>query len=306
MSRRPVQDVEGPKRPIPRASRSGGWVISRRLEPLLVALKSPLAQIPEVVFAYLFGSALKGLAFHDLDIAVYLSPCPPHAYERFKLAMRIGQWLERALQPRYEVDVKILNEAPVPFQYEVISTGSCLVEQNHYLRICYEAQVLSAYVDYRPAWERLVGRHLGRSQRMEQPPEIVQHLEEMAEALADWERYQNQITLEQIRINRDTRYMVLHAMLVTIQAAIDIALFLIAQRGLRTPNTYREAFDILVEASLLPTELGDELSTLAGFRNGLVHIYWRLDLQRAYEVLQEGMAPLRQFYRIAHRLLFPD
>ena len=71
-------------------------------------------------------------------------------------------------------------------------------------------------------------------------PEIILHLEEMAEGLADWERYRASVSLEQMSTDRDTRNMVLHSMLLSIQASIDIANHLIARRGLRTPATYRE------------------------------------------------------------------
>jgi uncharacterized protein YutE (UPF0331/DUF86 family) len=89
--------------------------------------------------------------------------------------------------------------------------------------------------------------------------------------------------------------MTLHAMLVSIQCAIDLANQLIAQHRLRTPETYREAFELLTEASILPRELSDKLADLAGFRNVLVHIYWRLDIQRVYEILQLERETLAQF-----------
>lgn len=288
-------------------------------EAVLPALRGALSQVPGVAFAYLFGSAIQGRDFRDVDIAVYLAPCPASSYERFKLAMRIARRLEHSLQPRYEVDVRVLNEAPVLFGYEVLRTGRLLFEHDPEGRIGYEAQLLSAYLDYYPMWTVWLYQWLsgdgslvlspvlsiveGVVEVMEQQPGIIQHFGEMAEALADWERYQGTVTLEQMRLNRDTRNMVLHAMLLSIQASIDIAHHLIAQRGLRPPATYREAFEILAEAGVLPAELSQELADLAGFRNVLVHLYWRLDLQRTYEILQQGLAPLRQFQETVRQLL---
>lgn len=272
-------------------------------ETVLSALRVALLKVPEVSFAYLFGSATRREDFHDLDVAVYLIPCPPSAYERFKVAMRIARLLERSLPTRCEVDVRVLNEAPLLFQSEVLRTGRLLLERDRGDRIRYEANLLSSFLDYRPVWAALVHQRLKGDGGMEQPLEIVQHFEEMAETLADWERYRGKVTLEQIRTNRDTRNMVLYAMLLSIQTAIDIANHLIAQKGLRTPATYREAFEILTEAGVLAGELGEELADLAGFRNALVHLYWRLDLQHAYEVLQHGLAPLRQFHETVRQLL---
>ncbi|AAM03627.1 type VII toxin-antitoxin system HepT family RNase toxin, partial [Methanosarcina acetivorans] len=100
--------------------------------------------------------------------------------------------------------------------------------------------------------------------------------------------------------------MVLHAMLVGIQAAIDIATSLIAKEDLEKPTTYREAFEILGQAGLIPEELAEELSDLAGFRNVLVHVYWQLDLDQVYGVLQNDLKTLKSFLQEVKELLGQD
>jgi len=92
--------------------------------------------------------------------------------------------------------------------------------------------------------------------------------------------------------------MVLHAMLVSIQSSIDIANHIIVQKKLRKPSTYRETFDILAEAGVIPLKMADGLSDLAAFRNMLVHVYWRLDMDTVYDILQKDLGTLREFARI--------
>ena len=101
---------------------------------------------------------------------------------------------------------------------------------------------------------------------------ILSHLRELSESLEDWRRYQD-ISLEELRIDRDKRNMVLHALFISTQSAIDIATYIIAEKGLRKPSTYRETFEILEEQRIIPEDLANDLSDLAGFRNVLVHIY---------------------------------
>lgn len=125
---------------------------------------------------------------------------------------------------------------------------------------------------------------------------VTQHLRELDEALKDWERYRA-ISLAELHSDRDKRNMVLHALLVSIQAAIDIANHVIADRKLRRPSSYREAFEILSEEHLIPDDLSDKLSDLAGFRNMMIHIYWRLDLEQVYGILQQDLETLDQFKR---------
>lgn len=131
---------------------------------------------------------------------------------------------------------------------------------------------------------------------------ILSHLRELSEALKDWERYQS-ISIEELGTDRDKRNMVLHAMLISIQAAIDIATHIIAEKELRKPATYRETFEILEEERIISEELANELSDLAGFRNVLVHIYWELDLDELYGILQNDLKVLDAFKKIVKELL---
>lgn len=128
------------------------------------------------------------------------------------------------------------------------------------------------------------------------------HLRELDESLKDWQRYQN-ISLEDLKKDRDKRNMVLHAMLVSIQAAIDVATYLIAEKGLGKPLTYRETFEIMGQRGIIPGELAEELSDLTGFRNALFHTYWQLDLDLVYRILQNDLKTLRTFLKEVKRLM---
>ena len=131
---------------------------------------------------------------------------------------------------------------------------------------------------------------------------ILSHLRELSESLEDWRRYQS-ISLEELRMDRDKRNMVLHSMLISIQSAIDIATYIIAEKGLRKPSTYRETFEILEEGRIVSEDLANDLSDLAGFRNVLVHIYWELDLDVIYGILRNDLGTLVRFKKIVKELL---
>ena len=131
---------------------------------------------------------------------------------------------------------------------------------------------------------------------------ILSHLRELSESLEDWRRYQD-ISIEELRMDRDKRNMVLHALLISTQSAIDIATYIIAENGLRKPSTYRETFEILEEQRMIPEDLANDLSDLAGFRNVLVHIYWELDMNVIYGILQNDLRVLMEFKKIVKELL---
>jgi uncharacterized protein YutE (UPF0331/DUF86 family) len=96
---------------------------------------------------------------------------------------------------------------------------------------------------------------------------VLGHLRELDEAAGDWERYRS-ITLNELKADRDKKNMVLHALLVSIQASIDIANHLVAASSSRRPETYRESFMILCDEGLIPEDLAARLSDLAGFPSG--------------------------------------
>lgn len=123
---------------------------------------------------------------------------------------------------------------------------------------------------------------------------MIGHLRELSAALSDWERYRT-LSLEDLKSDRDKMNMVLHAMLVSIQSAIDISNHMIAEKKLRKPATYRETFEILHEAGLIPLPLCESMSELAGFRNVLVHIYWKLDMDAIYGILQNDLETMKKF-----------
>lgn len=114
----------------------------------------------------------------------------------------------------------------------------------------------------------------------------LEHLKILQEGLADWQRYKKKYDLETLKKDRDVQNMVLHAILVTIQSCIDIAHHLINHLNLSKPSSYRESFEILETYGYLNEEVSKELQDLAGFRNVLVHIYWHLDIERVFEILQ--------------------
>jgi uncharacterized protein YutE (UPF0331/DUF86 family) len=124
-------------------------------------------------------------------------------------------------------------------------------------------------------------------------------LKALDEALVDLERYADSIGFDQFVRDRNAYRMVCHALLIAAQAAIDTAEVLVADRGLGPAQTYREAFDILARAGVLPADLAKDLSGWAGLRNALVHLYTHLDIQRLFEAYTSGFEPLRRLREIA-------
>lgn len=107
-----------------------------------------VSRFEKIRFAYLFGSILESSQFRDIDVALYL-PAEMDSYRRAKYGMRVARETEKALDYAKEVDVRVINDAPVEFQYEVVKTGKLVFSRDDRKRVRFEARVLSAYMDYR-------------------------------------------------------------------------------------------------------------------------------------------------------------
>jgi uncharacterized protein YutE (UPF0331/DUF86 family) len=112
-------------------------------------------------------------------------------------------------------------------------------------------------------------------------------LSELLGSIADLKRYREQVTREELRASRDAQHMVLHALYVATQSALDLAMHLGADAGLPPAAVYHEAFLRLGEAGWMEPALAERLAAWAGFRNVLARLYASIDYDRAYDALAE-------------------
>jgi len=101
---------------------------------------------PRIDLAYVFGSQVAGKKgpISDYDIAVLFSE-PHQSVPRYELAHELSQVLKTN-----QVDLIVLNNAPIELRYAVISSGILAYEANVETRVEYEALTLSLYGDFLP------------------------------------------------------------------------------------------------------------------------------------------------------------
>jgi uncharacterized protein YutE (UPF0331/DUF86 family) len=80
-----------------------------------------------------------------------------------------------------------------------------------------------------------------------------------------------------------------------VQVTIDLAVSACVRLGLGGPPTYADAFRLLADADVIPTDLAERLARAAGFRNLLVPADGTLDLGRVHAIALAGPADLRAF-----------
>lgn len=95
---------------------------SAERERLVKAIADRLSREQDIQFAYLHGSFAAGEAFRDIDIGVFTGKKKDLSFESdlsYELSTALGQ----------EVEVRVINDAPVAFQMAVL-TGSMLLVSN--------------------------------------------------------------------------------------------------------------------------------------------------------------------------------
>lgn len=112
-----------------------------------------------------------------------------------------------------------------------------------------------------------------------------------------------EITADQYRADWRTQRAVERTLQLAIEVCADVANHVIADRRLRTPGTYAEIFEVLVEARLLDPALLPVLVTMTRFRNLLVHDYARVDPERVLGILREHFDDFIRFRAAALKWL---
>jgi uncharacterized protein YutE (UPF0331/DUF86 family) len=74
--------------------------------------------------------------------------------------------------------------------------------------------------------------------------------------------------------------------------------------GGRAPKDYADTFAILHELRIIDLELAKRLQKMARFRNMIVHLYWDVDNQKVYQIIQNDLDDLDAFRQAVQSGLF--
>ena len=84
------------------------------------------------------------------------------------------------------------------------------------------------------------------------------------------------------------------------EAAIDMAMHVVAKRRLGVPQDARSAFELLAVERVIDRELAERMKLMVGFRNIAIHEYQQLQIGILRRILEERLADLP---RLARQLL---
>lgn len=112
------------------------------VERVKEALLRTLQREDKILFAYLHGS-FGVIPFRDIDIGAY---CCISEGEVFDFELEMISKVE--LVSGYPVDFKVINYAPIGFQFSVINEGILLFERDRAVRLDFVEDTGLKYMDY--------------------------------------------------------------------------------------------------------------------------------------------------------------
>lgn len=80
------------------------------------------------------------------------------------------------------------------------------------------------------------------------------------------------------------------------QAAIDLAVHIIASEGLGLCETIKDNFKILRNAGIINDHLMQRMEAMSGFRNIAIHDYQAIDIKILKSILSSNLKDLEDFY----------
>lgn len=112
-------------------------------------MAAALRTVSEIVFAIVHGSFHEGLAFEDIDVALYLTSF--NSEKRLKNEREFSLMLEKDIG--LPADVQILNCAPLGFQHAVTS-GRLLFTRDPDAYYSFREQTWLRYLDHKYFYEQ--------------------------------------------------------------------------------------------------------------------------------------------------------
>lgn len=104
-----------------------------------------------------------------------------------------------------------------------------------------------------------------------------------------------QYSFEEIEQNYVLRGAVERYLQISLECMLDIGEIIISMEKIKRPQSYKEIFRTLGENGILPETFARKIEPAVGFRNILVHMYAKVEVDKLYEKLQNGIEDMEDF-----------
>lgn len=113
------------------------------------------------------------------------------------------------------------------------------------------------------------------------------------------------ISITAYRNDWKTQRAVERTLQILVEMCIDIANHIIADKGMRLPTGYADAFQVLVENKVINRRLFKTMEKMARFRNLVVHQYDKIDPAIVISILRKNLDDFKKYKRAIIAYLSP-
>ncbi len=271
----------------------------RSLEQILKKREtSLLLEENGVVLAVLFGSIINSANPRDVDIAVLFKDY------RFDTYLNTYEKLKK-LVPTKDLDLVVLNLSNARIKLEALLKGVLLFADEKSLPHVL-VDMLFEYDDYSYFrnefalyFKQRSLEGLSMAERKLGKERIETYLSRLDEAVAQLSRLRKRFSsFEDFKGDIDTRELCVHYLRIALESVLDVCRHFLAVKGVSL--TEIDTFNLIElsgEKGLIDYGFASKIKGMAGMRNAIVHVYWRLDYQAIYRVITQELVDFDEFTR---------
>lgn len=121
---------------------------------IITRLRAFLEKRDEIIFAYIHGSFAEGLAWRDIDVALYVNKDVVPEDEAIDYGLRLSaiSEMETGIRP---LDIKVINYASIGLRYYA-TKGTLLFSKNEDIRCDFLEDTWKRYFDLLPKRKRIL------------------------------------------------------------------------------------------------------------------------------------------------------
>lgn len=268
------------------------------LAPRIATLGRALQQ-DGIRLVCLFGSLAEGGPGRDVDLAVLFGD---YRFDRYIEVLELA----RRVLGVGSVDVTVLNRASAPIRLRALLGGRIIYAEDEAVWSEAVAEALFDYeayrhfmAEYRPILERRCKEGLSMAARRVDRGRIEIYLSVLDEAVGHLRRLGRRFdSFRAFRSDVDTRELCVHYLRIALEAMLDICRHFLAAVGVSLAELdTTNLIELAGEKGLLEAAFAYKIRGMAGMRNAIVHVYWRLDYEAVYRAVTEGLRDLDEFAR---------
>lgn len=126
---------------------------------------------------------------------------------------------------------------------------------------------------------------------------LIGEIEKAVGVLTDLSKIDKKDLLSDLKLIGSVKYYLILAT----EACVDICNHIAVYEHAGVPGSYADCFLILAEKEILTPEFANRMANMARFRNLLVHLYWKVDDERVYEILKNETGDFEEFVKLISR-----